>query len=313
MQTEMHILNTVAPIAAPGGSAVALGYFDGVHLGHRRVLGAAADCARRRGLTAAAFTFSLPGSNKLKGGRILSAEQKHARIAALGLAEYMEPPFEEFRSLSPEDFVQKLLVDCFHAREVFCGDNFTFGARAAGNVETLRRLCGPLGIAVNIVEMAQYGGRTVSSTRIRAALEEGRIEDANAMLGVPYAIDWPVCRGKGIGTSRLGRPTINQNYPADALEPCCGVYLTRIWLDGQWMPSATGIGRRPTVDAADAPVTCETYVPGYAGNAYGTRPVLEFHRYLCPVRKFDSLQELADLITDAARRSEEYFAAGQTR
>ena len=216
MQTEMHILNTVAPIAAPGGSAVALGYFDGVHLGHRRVLGAAADCARRRGLTAAAFTFSLPGSNKLKGGRILSAEQKHARIAALGIAEYMEPPFEEFRSLSPEDFVQKLLVDCFHAREVFCGDNFTFGARAAGNVETLRRLCGPLGIAVNIVEMAQYGGRTVSSTRIRAALEEGRIEDANAMLGVPYAIDWPVCRGKGIGTSRLGRPTINQNYPADA-------------------------------------------------------------------------------------------------
>ena len=102
--------------------------------------------------------------------------------------------------------------------------------------------------------MAQYGGQTVSSTRIRAALEEGRIEDANAMLGAPYCIDWPVRHGKGIGTSKLGKPTINQNYPADALQPCTGVYLTRIWLDGRWWPSATGIGRRPTVDAANAPL-----------------------------------------------------------
>lgn len=309
MQTDMHILNTVAPMSAPNGSAVALGYFDGVHLGHRRVLGAAVDCAQRRGLTAAAFTFSLPGSNNLKGGRILSNEQKHSRVAALGIQEYMEPSFEEFRSLSPEDFVQKLLVECFNAKEVFCGDNFTFGARAAGNVDTLRQLCAPRGIAVNIVEMAQYAGKTVSSTRIRAALEEGRIEDANAMLGAPYAIDWLVCRGKGIGTSKLGRPTINQNYPADALEPCCGVYLTRIYLDGRWWPSATGIGRRPTVDTDDAPVTCETYVPGYSGSVYGTQPLLEFHKYLCPVRRFDTIKELADLIADAAQKSINYFAA----
>ena len=309
----MQLYNTLDGLTLSGGSAVAMGYFDGIHLGHRNVLGSAVDCAHQQGLTAAVFTFSLPGGDRLKGGRILSSDLKHARMESLGIQAYVEPPFEEIRSLSPEEFVEKVLVGCFHARAVFCGDNFTFGARAAGNVALLEALCEPLGIAVKVVPMAQYGGRTVSSTRIRAALEEGRIEDANAMLGVPYAIDWPVCRGKGIGTSRLGRPTINQNYPADALEPCCGVYLTRIWLDGQWMPSATGIGRRPTVDAADAPVTCETYVPGYAGNAYGTRPVLEFHRYLCPVRKFDSLQELADLITDAARRSEEYFAAGQTR
>lgn len=170
-------------------------------------------------------------------------------------------------------------------------------------------LCAPLGIAVTIVDMAQYGGQTVSSTRIRAALEEGRIEDANAMLGAPYCIDWPVRHGKGIGTSKLGKPTINQNYPADALQPCTGVYLTRIWLDGRWWPSATGIGRRPTVDAANAPVTCETYVPGYHGDTYGQTPVLEFHHYLCAVRKFGTLQELADLIETAAQQSIAYFAA----
>ncbi|MFR5929780.1 MAG: riboflavin kinase [Subdoligranulum sp.] len=283
----MNILNTLAPVGAPNGSAVALGYFDGVHLGHRRVLGAAVEYAAAHGLTPAAFTFSLPGGQSLKGGRILSAGQKHARVAALGITAYMEPPFESFRSLSPEDFVNKILVECFAAKAVFCGDNFTFGAYAAGNVDRLKELCAPLGIAVTIVDMAQYGGQTVSSTRIRAALEEGRIEDANAMLGAPYCIDWPVRHGKGIGTSKLGKPTINQNYPADALQPCTGVYLTRIWLDGRWWPSATGIGRRPTVDAANAPVTCETYVPGYHGDTYGQMPVLEFHHYLCAVRKFE--------------------------
>ena len=276
----MNILNTLAPVGAPNGSAVALGYFDGVHLGHRRVLGAAVEYAAAHGLTPAAFTFSLPGGQSLKGGRILSAGQKHARVAALGITAYMEPPFESFRSLSPEDFVNKILVECFAAKAVFCGDNFTFGASAAGNVDRLKELCAPLGIAVTIVDMAQYGGQTVSSTRIRAALEEGRIEDANAMLGAPYA-----------------------------LQPCTGGYLTRIWLDGRWWPSATGIGRRPTVDAANAPVTCETYVPGYHGDTYGQTPVLEFHHYLCAVRKFGTLQELADLIETAAQQSIAYFAA----
>lgn len=306
----MNILNTLAPVGAPNGSAVALGYFDGVHLGHRRVLGAAVEYAAAHGLTPAAFTFSLPGGQSLKGRRILSAGQKHARVAALGITAYMEPPFESFRSLSPEDFVNKILVECFAAKAVFCGDNFTFGAYAAGNVDRLKELCAPLGIAVTIVDMAQYGGQTVSSTRIRAALEEGRIEDANAMLGAPYAIDWPVQHGKGIGSSKLGTPTINQNYPAHALQPCLGVYLTRILLDGQWYPAATGLGRRPTVEGEghSAAVTCETYVPDFSGDVYGQTPVLEFHRYLCPVRKFGSLDELSALIRDAADRSKAYFA-----
>ena len=178
----MQIYQSLTPIHAPQGSAVALGYFDGVHCGHRAVLGAAVECARAGGLTAAAFTFELPGSSTLKGGRILSLPQKHARVASLGIEEYQEAPFDEFRALTPEDFVQNVLVDCFNAKQLFCGDNFTFGARAAGNVERLRELCAPLGIGVHIVPMAQYGGQTVSSTRIRAALEEGRLDDANAML-----------------------------------------------------------------------------------------------------------------------------------
>lgn len=306
----MQIYHTMTPVEAPQGSAVALGYFDGVHCGHRMVLGSAVRYAAEHGLTPAAFTFELPGNQTLKGGRILSPAQKHARIESLGITQYLEPPFGAFRDLSPEDFVQKVLVECFDAKAVFCGDNFTFGARAAGNVEMLRKLCAPLGITVQIVPMAQYGAQAVSSTRIRAALEEGRLNDANAMLGAPYAIDWQVTHGRGIGTSRLGTPTVNQNYPRDALQPCTGVYLTRIRIDGRWWPAATGIGRRPTVDdSANAAVTCETYVPDFSGDLYGQNPVLEFHRYLCPVRKFHNLQELSDLIHTAAEDSKAYFAA----
>lgn len=306
----MQIYHTMTPVSGEKGCAVALGYFDGVHCGHRMVLGSVVRYAAENGLAPAAFTFELPGNQTLKGGRILSAAQKHLRMESLGIEQYLEPPFEAFRDLSPEDFVQKVLVECFRAKAVFCGKNFTFGARAAGDVEMLHTLCEPLGISVHIVPMAQYGAQAVSSTRIRAALEEGRLDDANAMLGAPYAIDWQVTHGKGVGTSRLGTPTVNQNYPPDALQPCTGVYLTRIWLQDRWWPAATGIGRRPTVDeSADAAVTCETYVPDFSGDLYGQAPVLEFHRYLCPIRKFRTLQELSELIRRAAEESKAYFAA----
>ena len=115
----MQIYHTLTPAPAPQDSAVALGYFDGVHSGHRAVLGAAVTYAAQHGLTAAAFTFELPGNNSLKGGRILSLAQKHTRVAQLGIAQYWEPSFEEFRALSPKDFVRRVLVDCFHAKAVF--------------------------------------------------------------------------------------------------------------------------------------------------------------------------------------------------
>ena len=185
---------------------------------------------KENGLAPAAFTFELPGNQTLKGGRILSAAQKHLRMESLGIEQYLEPPFEAFRDLSPEDFVQKVLVECFRAKAVFCGKKLHVWRPVRPVMwRCCTPLCEPLGISVHIVPMAQYGAQAVSSTRIRAALEEGRLDDANAMLGAPYAIDWQVTHGKGVGTSRLGTPTVNQNYPPDALQPCTGVYLTRIW------------------------------------------------------------------------------------
>ena len=249
----MQIYQSLTPIHAPQGSAVALGYFDGVHCGHRAVLGAAVECARAGGLTAAAFTFELPASSTLKGGRILSLPQKHARVASLGIEEYQEAPFDEFRALTPEDFVQKVLVGCFNAKQLFCGDNFTFGARAAGNVERLRELCAPLGISAYRADGAVNGGRPSRRLRIRAALEEGCLDDANAMLGTPLRHRLARCPRQGHRQRKAWHADAEPELPRRGPAPCAGVYLTRIYLDGQWWPAATGIGKRPTVDSRKTP------------------------------------------------------------
>lgn len=288
------------------GSAVALGYFDGVHLGHRAVLSEAVSCARSRGLTAAAFTFSLPVSGGFKGRRILTGEEKRRRIASLGVELYLCPPFEQFRVLSPRQFVDEVLQRDLGARAVFCGDNFTFGKDKAGNVEVLRRLCAERSIEVHVVPMAQYQGQTVSSTRIRACLSQGKMEPVNDMLGQPYSLRRSVQRGQGLGHT-LGFPTINLTYPEGLLIPRSGVYVTQVTLsDGTRHPGATGLGSRPTVSDEDK-ITCETFLPGFSGDIYGDEVTVSFYKYLWPTEKFESVNDLAAMVRRAARASLDYF------
>ena len=177
----------------------------------------------------------------------------------------------------------------------------------AGNPELLRTLCEPLGVKVIVVPMAQFEEKPVSSTRIRTALEGGDIPAANAMLGMPYAIRFTVHHGAGLGRT-LGVPTINQLYPQGFQLPRYGIYITRTRIGDKWYPSATGLGTRPTVNSDESKVTCETFIPGFTGDLYGTDPVVEFHAYLSPSKKFDTLDELRECIDHAAQRAQEYFA-----
>ena len=294
------------PLADPAqGTAVAMGYFDGIHIGHRAVIDGAVQWARAHGAAPAVFTFRLPVDNKMKGKRLLSSADKHALIASLGVEYYLTPDFEEIKGLSPEQFVRSIVENC-HAKALFCGENFTFGAKAAGTPELLRKLCAPLGVEVVVVPMAQFEEKPVSSTRIRTALEGGDIPAANAMLGMPYAIRFAVQHGAGLGHT-LGVPTINQLYPQGFQMPRSGIYITRTLVNGTWYPSATGLGSRPTVNDDATKVTCETFIPGFSGDLYGTDPVVEFHAYLSPSKKFDTLDELRDCINNAAQRAQEYF------
>ena len=165
------------------------------------------------------------------------------------------------------------------------------------------------GIRVVQVEMAQWQGKSVSSTRIRAALEAGDIAAANTMLGRPYRIDFPVRRGRGLGHT-LGFPTINQVFPEGFIQPRFGIYITRVQINGAWYAGATGLGTRPTVNNSGQNPTCETFIPGFTGDLYGAQPVLEFYEYLAPSRKFDTLEELTACVQDAAAKAAAYFAPG---
>jgi riboflavin kinase/FMN adenylyltransferase len=304
----MQIYSQFEPLSLPAGgsTAVAMGYFDGIHIGHRAVIEGAAAWARAHGAEPAVFTFKLPAGSRMKGKRLIARQDKLRLIESLGVKHYLEPDFEDIKSRTAEEFVRAIVENC-HAKALFCGENFTFGARAAGNPALLRKLCEPLGVQVVVVPMAQYEDKTVSSTRIRVALEGGDIPAANAMLGMPYAIRFEVQRGQGLGRT-LGVPTINQVYPEGFQMPRFGIYITRTRINGRWYPSATGLGTRPTVNQDESIVTCETFIPGYEGNLYGSAPVVEFHAYLSPSKKFDTLDELRACIDHAAKRAQAYFA-----
>lgn len=303
----MRFYSGIEPLALgqAHGAAVAMGYFDGIHLGHRAVINSAVEWANEHEAAPALFTFRLSADSNMKGRRLISTEDKHAIIAGLGVQHYICPDFEAIRSLSPEEFALGIIKNC-GARALFCGENFTFGARAAGSPDALRALCAPLGVEVVVLPMAQFEDKPVSSTRIRTALSGGDIPAVNAMLGAPYSIRFEVRHGKGLGHT-LGVPTINQVYPEGFQLPRYGIYITRTNINGVWYPSATGLGTRPTVNDDPADVTCETFIPGFAGDIYGQTPVVEFYAYLCPVRRFDTLDELRECINNAAERSKAYF------
>lgn len=301
----MKSYEMLMPLAAQTETAVALGYFDGVHLGHRAVLCAAVKAAKEQGLCSAAFTFALPESGGFKGKHILSAQEKHRRIESLGIEHYMRPPFDAFCALSPKAFVFDLLQNMFHAKLVFCGANFTFGKDKAGDVALLKTLCSAAGIGVCIVEMAQYQGVVISSTRIRNTLAQGDMADTNAMLGAAYCIDFPVQHGKAFGRT-LGLPTLNQIYPAGMQIPKSGVYITSVQLaDGTVHPGATGLGTRPTVHGEG--ITCETFLPQFSGDLYGEIVRTSFCQYLKPTMKFTDKEALKEYIQSAAEAAQAYF------
>lgn len=285
------------------GTALALGFFDGLHTGHKAVISAAVNEARKAKLAPAVFTFSMNGEGP-KGDLLLTPEQKHRALEEFGVEFCFEPGFSSFHDLSPRQFFDQMLVGQYKAKAVFCGEDFGFGAKRAGNAALLGGFCAEAGILFNALPMAYWRGAAVSSSRIRRALAAGQIEEANTMLGRPYEIELPVRHGKGLGHT-LGFPTLNQVYPEGMQAPKYGVYITQTLIDGRAWPSATGYGTRPTVNGEQP--TCETFVPGFSGNLYGARIRVRFYKYLSGSVKFESAEKLADAVREWAGEALAFF------
>ena len=285
-------------------TAVALGYFDGVHIAHQALINQMCGYAQENNLKKAVFTFTKTITLGHKGKDILTSAQKLDVMRSMGIDLYYSPDFLEFSSLTPEEFVKNILIDSMGAKSVFCGENFFFGKNRRGNVQVLKQLCEKYNIVFVQAETVLLDGEVVSSTAIRNALAEGNVEKAAVMLGRPYGVCFPVQHGKKIGRT-IGTPTINQIYPATMCSPKPGVYITCTTVDGKKYPSATGLTNRPTVNGSG--YTCETFILGFEGNLYHQNIQVEFYSFLFEARKFDSLQQLGDMIYSSAVEAKKYL------
>lgn len=288
-------------------TAVAVGYFDGVHLGHRAVIDAALRAASARGLQSCVFSFTTNGDGpaaKQGAGLLQSPELKARTIAGLGVDHLVVPPFTSFRGMTPGQYAVDLLAGCLRARTVCCGYDYRFGKGACAGAAELAELLAPLGIPVVQVGAVLDGERPISSTRIRAALRDGDAQTARRLLGRPHAIDFPVVRGRGLGR-KLGFPTANQLIPPGYLTPRFGVWATRAFIDGRAYPAVTNVGVKPTVGSDH--VAAESYIEDFSGDLYGRRLLVEFLAFLRPERRFESLAALADAISADAQTARAYF------
>lgn len=275
--------------------SVALGVFDGVHIGHRAVISAARNVRPvSTSPTPTVTVFSLVGVPK-SGKKLLTAEQEQAQADTLGVDEWLCVPFDTVRTLSPKAFVKDILHERLHARVVCCGYDFRFGCGGLGDADALCRLCEPLGIEVRVVPVVEREGEPVSSTAVRRALQEGDPVSAMHLLGRPYTVEFAVQAGEHRG-SDWGVPTINQPFPEDFLCPRFGVYASLVVLEGRQYRAITNIGTHPTVGGAPMP-QAETYILDYQGDLYGERPVVQLIRFLREEHCFDSVEALRGQIT----------------
>lgn len=282
---------------------IALGFFDGVHLGHQALLRTAVERAGELGLAPAVFTFDRSPKEFVTGNKVpllTTAGERRALVSRLfPIDEVIVEPFDEQMMTMPwVDFVL-MLAQKYRAGWLVAGHDFRFGHKNAGTPALLCQKAAQLGIGCDIIPAVTLDGVTVSSTHIRSLLKEGRVEEAQQFLGYPYAITGEVRHGKGLGRT-IGAPTLNV-IPADGLLiPAYGVYATRVIVAGRQYDAVTNVGVRPTVDE-NGGVTVESHLLNVSEQLYGRECRVEFLKLLRPETKFADLHSLqAQIARDVA-------------
>ena len=287
-------------------SAVALGAFDGIHLGHRAILGTAVARARQGRLQAVACTFDRHPMEILQPGRaplpITTLDERLELIGETGIDTTVVIPFtQSVAAVEAKTFVQDVLIEALRAREIVVGFNHRFGRGARGDTGLLESLAGPLGFRAHIVPALMVDGVTVSSSEIRGALQRGDLPRAARLLGRDYSIRGEVVEGAGRGRT-LGFPTANVKTDRPLGLPV-GVYVCRATIRSSHHQAVVNVGVRPTFGENELAV--EAHVIDFSGDLYNERLVLTFLRRLREERKFssvDALRQQIALDVAAARR-----------
>ncbi len=292
---------------------IALGFFDGVHLGHAALLRRTVEAAAARGAAPAVFTFDRVPKEVVTGipcPLINSPEDRRELIGRLyGIRDVIMVPFDqEMMTTTWEDFVTKILVGRYHAVHLVAGHDHHFGYKNQGSPELLMEKCAQLGLGCDIIPKVEVGGITVSSTYIRRLVELGQMERAGHYLGHPHVLTQVVRHGRRIGHT-IGVPTVNLTAPPHVLVPSHGVYATRVTLaDGSSYPAVTNVGTRPTVNNG-SDVTVEAWLLDFDGDLYGQTVRVEFFSHIRDEVRFDSLDALKEQIHRDAEQTRQILAA----
>lgn len=281
------------------GATVALGFFDGCHLGHQQIL---KECIRQGGDKAAVFTFpnhpttAIPGRQAPK--LVTTSAERIGLLEDMGLRVFLKEFDREFSGWSAERFAEGILVAQIGAARVVVGHDYRFGHRAAGDTEMLRQLGRQLGFETTVIDPVFYQDKepfVISSTRIRQAVAEGEIELAARLMGRSFSTTGSVLEGNQRGRT-IGFPTANVSYPKQKVQPPFGVFATRVHLPDDNYLGVANFGLRPTVDEGRNQPLLEVHIFDYEGDLYGQTLKVDFVTFLRSERKFDSFDALKEQI-----------------
>lgn len=290
-------------------TVIALGTFDGLHLGHTDVINTARDYAERNRLKLAVFTFSNHPLALIRPDlvpvRIISAEEKIKLLESFGVDYLINIPFtEDFAALSPDEFLDRLA--CFNYRCLVVGENFTYGFLGSGKTETLERSGRKNGFDVIVRSLVKINGNVVSSTGIRNLIQAGHIEYANRMLGRAYAITGTIVHGEQRGR-KLGFPTANiELLHGEMAVPAPGVYAVTASIEGSIYEGMGNIGNNPTFNDVEH-ARLEVNLFNCSGDLYGKTMSVQFHKYIRAEKKFSGVEELCRQIEEDKNAIKTYF------
>ena len=283
-----------------GKCAIALGYFDGVHVGHRELISLLVREARAKGLSSYVLTFADDISKTKKTQSIIyNTEEKIRIFASLGVDGAIIVDFASIANLSAESFVNDVLIDTLGAELAISGYNFRFGHKASADSGTLIKLMEERGKRAIVLSEQRMGEDTISATAIRGMIAEGKLDCATKMLGSPYFIESKVERGLGLGKV-YGFPTVNTPIRSDSPLPV-GVYRTAVKIGEKLYTGVTNVGTCPTVKERE--IHAETLIADFSGDLYGKEITIYFLGYLRPEKHFDSVDELRNQIYFDKNRS----------
>ena len=285
----MKIYDYTEGHAIPDKRVIALGFFDGVHKGHRAIIEEAKKIAAKRGLPTAVFTFRAE-NNRLKNDPcIYSTDKKLSLFESLGVDEVILTDFIEVKDLSAESFISDILVGDFGCEVAVSGKDFRFGKGAMGNTELLGSALSKIGSSLVCPEAIVMDGEKISSSRIKRLLLDGNVKDAGALLGQPYFICSEVKRGLGKGKG-FGFPTVNTEISDGEISLPAGVYKCRATVGTEKFDAISNVGVCPTVSVRAKHI--ETYILNYSGDLYGEKITVEYLDFIRPEKKFSSQEEL---------------------